>query len=115
MTHLKSAFFENDSYEKQTVESESIEIDDDDEFDFYEMKKIIVKRKIYFGRKRQRRALSQFKVKWLKWKNHHNQWLSKTDFKNVRKLLQKFENRNKKNEKKTSKKWSKKFSKCRVI
>ena len=48
MTHLKSAFSENDSYEKQTVESESIEIDDDDEFDFYEMKKIIVKRKIYF-------------------------------------------------------------------
>ena len=63
MTHLESAFSENDSYERQTVESESIEIDDDDEFDFYEMKKIIVKRKIYFDRKRRRRALSQFKMK----------------------------------------------------
>ena len=63
ITHLKSAFSENDSYEKQTIESESIEIDDDDEFDFYEVKKIIVKRKIYFGRKRRRKALSQFKMK----------------------------------------------------
>ena len=48
MIHLESAFAENDSYEKQKIESKSIEIDDDDEFDFYEMKKIIVKRKIYF-------------------------------------------------------------------
>ena len=103
MTHLKSAFSENDSYEKQTVESESIEIDDDDEFDFYEMKKIIVKRKIYFDRKRRRRTFSQFKMKWLKWKNHHNRWLFRTDFKNVRKLLQKFENRNRKNERRHQK------------
>ena len=109
MTHLKSAFSENDSYEKQTVESESIEIDDDDEFDFYEMKKIIVKRKIYFDRKRRRRALSQFKMKWLKWKNHYNRWLFRTDFKNVKKLLQKFENRNKKNGRKRQKNNQKNF------
>ena len=63
MIHLKSAFAGDDSYEKQKIKSESIEIDDDDEFDFYEMKKIIVKRKIYFDRKRRRRALSQFKMK----------------------------------------------------
>ena len=109
MTHLKSAFAENDSYEKQKIKSESIEIDDDDEFDFYEMKKIIVKRKIYFDRKRRRRALSQFKMKWLKWKNHHNRWFVKADFKNVKKLLQKFENRNQKNEKTHQKNEQKNF------
>ena len=58
--HLKSAFFEKILYEKRTIKSELIEIDNDDEFNFYEVKKIIVKRKIYFERKRQRRFLSQF-------------------------------------------------------
>ena len=115
MTHLESALFENDSYEKQKIKSDSIEIDDDDDSNFYEIEKIIAKRVIYIGRERRRRAFSQFRMKWLKWKNHHNRWLFRTDFKNVRKLLQKFKNRNRKNKKKTSKKWSEKFSKCRVI
>ena len=100
MTYLKSASLENDSYEWQIMKSDSIEIDDDDDFDFYEIEKIIAKRVIYIDRKRRRRALSQFKMKWLKWKNHHNQWFFKTDFKNVKKLLQEFENRNQKNEQK---------------
>ena len=109
MTHLESALSENDSYEKQTLEPEPIEIDDDDEFDFYEMKKIIAKRKIYFDRERRRKALSQFRMKWLKWKNHHNRWLFKADLKNVRELLQKFEDRNRKNEKKHQKNDQKNF------
>ena len=100
VTHLKSAFSENDSYEKQIMKSDSIEIDDDDDFNFYEIEKIIVKRVIYIDRGRRRKALSQFRMKWLKWKNHHNRWLFKIDFKNVKKLLQKFENRNQENEQK---------------
>ena len=63
MTHLKSAFSENDLYEKQKIESDSIEIDNNDDFDFYEIEKIIAKRVIYIDRKRWRRALSQFKMK----------------------------------------------------
>ena len=63
MIHLKSAFVENDSYEKQKIKSNSIGINDDDDFDFYEIEKIIVKRVIYIDRKRRRRALSQFKMK----------------------------------------------------
>ena len=63
MTHLESAFFENDSYEKQKIESDSVEIDNDDNSDFYEIEKIIAKRVIYIDRKRRRRALSQFKMK----------------------------------------------------
>ena len=63
MIHLKSAFAENDSYEKQKVESDSIEINDNDDSDFYEIEKIIVKRVIYIGRKRRRRTHSQFRIK----------------------------------------------------
>ena len=103
MTHLKSAFSENDSYEKQKIEPDSVEIDDGDDSDFYEIEKIIAKRVIYIDRKRRRRALSQFRMKWLKWKNHHNRWLSRADLKNAKKLFQEFENRNKKNEKKHQK------------
>ena len=47
MTHLKSAFSENDSYERQIMKSNLIEIDDDDDSDFYEIEKIIAKRVIY--------------------------------------------------------------------
>ena len=63
MTHLKSAFSENDSYEKQKIKSDSVKIDDDDNSDFDEIEKIIAKRVIYIDRKRQRRALSQFRMK----------------------------------------------------
>ena len=109
MTHLESAFFENDLYKKQKIKSDSVEIDDDDDSNFYKIEKIIVKRVIYIGRKRRRRTLSQFRMKWLKWKNHHNRWFFRTDFKNVRKLLQKFENRNRKNVKKHQKNDQKNF------
>ena len=63
MTYLKSALSENDSYERQKIKSNSIEIDDDDDSDFYEIEKIIAKRVIYIGRRRRRRALSQFRMK----------------------------------------------------
>ena len=63
LIHLKSAFAEDDSYEKQKIKSNSIEIDDDDDSDFYEIEKIIVKRVIYIGQRRRRRALSQFRMK----------------------------------------------------
>ena len=56
MTHLKSAFSENNSYEKQKVELNSVEIDDDDDSNFYEIEKIIAKRVIYIDRKRRRRG-----------------------------------------------------------
>ena len=100
MIYLKLAFAKNDLYEKQKIKSNSIEIDNNDNFDFYEIEKIIAKRMIYIDRKRWCRALLQFKIKWLKWKNHHNRWLSKADFKNLKKLFQKFENRNQKNKQK---------------
>ena len=66
MTHLKSALSENDLYKKQKIEPDLVEIDDNNNSDFYEIEKIIAKRVIYIGRKRRRRTLSQFKMKWLK-------------------------------------------------
>ena len=63
MTHLKSASSENDLYKKQKIDSNSVEINDDDNSDFYEIEKIIAKRVTYIDRKRRRRALSQFKMK----------------------------------------------------
>lgn len=51
MTHFESTFVENDLYEKQTIKSESIKINDSDDSDFYGIKKIIVKRKMYSERK----------------------------------------------------------------
>ena len=49
---MKSIPLENNSYEKQIVKPKSIEIDNDDDSDFYEIEKIIAKRVIYIGRKR---------------------------------------------------------------
>ena len=100
--HLKSASPENNSYEKQIVKSGSVEVEEGDDSDFYEIEKIIVKRKMYIERKRRRRAFSQFRMKWLKWKNHHNQWFSRADLNNVKKFLQKFENQKQKNHQKIS-------------
>lgn len=65
MTHLEPAPPGDDPYERQKVEPGPVEIDGGDDSDSYEVEKIIAKRVVYTGRERRRRALSQFRVKWL--------------------------------------------------
>ena len=63
MIHLKSTPIGDDSYEKQIIKSSSVEIEKNNDSNFYEIEKIIVKRKMYIERKRRRRAFSQFRMK----------------------------------------------------
>ena len=77
--HLESAPKKNDSYEKEPKESKFVKTTKNNESDVYEIKKIIVKRKIYAGRDRHRKNHTEFKMKWLEWKNHHNKWMKKND------------------------------------
>ena len=74
--------------------SESVKIEKKNDADVYEMKKIIIKRKIYIKRKRRRRTHFEFRMKWTEWKNHHNKWMKREDLNNCQKLFQKFEIRN---------------------
>ena len=70
--HLESVPSEKNSYEKKTKKFESMKIEKENDADVYEMKKIIIKRRVYIERKRRRRTHSEFRMKWTEWKNHHN-------------------------------------------
>ena len=85
---LKSMFSKKNSYEKKMKKFESMKIEKKNDANVYEMKKIIIKRK------RRRRIYSEFKMKWIEWKNHHNKWMKRENLNNYQKLFQKFEIQN---------------------
>ena len=76
MTYLKSISNENDFFERQSHESDSIILDEDNfnDFDdsesFYEIKKLLVKKTWIVQEKKKIKYL----VKWFDWKSEHNQW-----------------------------------------
>ena len=89
---LKSAFLEKNPYEKKTAKPDPIKTEDDNDAEVYEVKKIVAKKMIYTERNRRRRVHSEFKIKWLNWKNQHNRWMKKKNLNDCKKLLKKFEN-----------------------
>ena len=46
-------------------QSESMKIEKKNDADVYEVKKIIIKRRIYIEQKRRRKVHSEFKMKWI--------------------------------------------------
>ena len=92
--HLKPIPSEKNPYERKMKKPEPLKIEKNDETNIYEMKKILIKRKVYIDQKRRRRAHSEFRIKWTEWKNHHNQWMKRKDLNNCRKFFQKFEIQN---------------------
>ena len=93
---LKSVFSENDFYEKKILKPESMKIEDGNDPNVYEIEKIIAKKMIYIDRNRRRQSHSEYRVKWLGWKNQHNRWMKKKELNDCKKLLKNFENRNQK-------------------
>ncbi len=89
MTHLESASIEEDSYDRETKESESIEDVQKNIKDIYEVEKIVAKRSIKM--RRARHSKTQYRVKWKEWENHHNQWIDATEMKNAQNVVKKFE------------------------
>ncbi len=74
--HLKSTSSNEDSYRREIIKSKSITNVQSD-FDDYEVKRILAKRKIL--KKRSRRSIVQYRVKWLNWEDSYNQWVDKDD------------------------------------
>ena len=64
MTHLEPVSSEKNPYERKVKEPESLEIEGNDDANIYEVEKILIKRKIYIGRKRRRRTHFEFRMKW---------------------------------------------------
>ena len=91
ITHLKPASEKEDFYEKKSIKFESVKIEKNDEIDTYEMKKIIAKRIMRIGKKSRRRAHSEFKIKWIEWNDHHNNWMKQNELTHCKKLLAEFE------------------------
>jgi uncharacterized protein YukE len=89
MIYLKSASIENDFYEREADESESVKDAQNSIKNIYEMKKILIKRSI--KKRWSRKSKIQYKVKWLRWDDHHNQWMNTTDMKNVKNIVNEFE------------------------
>lgn len=61
--YLKSASSGEDFYEKKKTEPEPIKIEKNNDFDVFEVEKIVAKRLIYIERGRFRRAHFEFRVK----------------------------------------------------
>jgi hypothetical protein len=72
--HLKSTSSSEDSYQRQIIKSRSVKNVQSD-FDDYEVKRILAKRTIL--KKRSRRSIVQYRVKWLNWEDQYNQWVNK--------------------------------------
>jgi hypothetical protein len=87
--HLKSASVEEDSYNKEAKESESIKDVQEKIKDIYEIERILVKRLIKV--KRSRTSRIQYRVKWLNWENQHNQWIDVAEMNNAKDLVNDFE------------------------
>jgi hypothetical protein len=77
--HLKSTSSNEDSYQRQITKSRSIENVQND-FDDYEVKRILVKWIIL--KRRSRRSIVQYRVKWLNWEDQYNQWMNKKKMNN---------------------------------
>ena len=90
--HFESISEKKNPFQKKPIELESIKTDENDDSDLYEIEKIIVKKKIHSNRERHRRNHTEFRMKWLKWKNQHNKWMKKDQLNECVELLTKFEN-----------------------
>jgi hypothetical protein len=55
----------------------------------YEIERILAKRFIKIERARHSKI--QYRVKWLEWDDHHNQWIDATEMKNAQNLVNEFE------------------------
>lgn len=93
VTHTESTPQDDDSYDRELAEPESVLTEGDDTFDIYEVKKILVKRVIFFDRGRNRKSRDEFRIKWLGWGDHHNVWMTREELAGSRDLLEEFENR----------------------
>jgi hypothetical protein len=89
INHLKSISHEDDFYQRKTTKSESMKDSRGFIKDIYKMKKILIKTSI--KKKRSRKSKIQYKIKWLRWNDHHNQWINATDMKNVKNIMNEFE------------------------
>ena len=66
MIHLKSASEKKNSYNKKHIEFESVKTNgNENDFNLYEVEKIIAKKNRQTDRKRHRRTHIEFRVKWL--------------------------------------------------
>ena len=92
VVHLKSVSNENDFYQREIAEPDSIKMEKKNSFDLYEVEKIIVKKIVRTDRGRNRRFHSEFRVKWSKWEDQHNKWMKKNQLDECAKLLVEFEN-----------------------
>ena len=61
--YLKSVPPEKNSYKKKMKKSGLLKIEKNDDANIYEMKKILIKRKIYIDRKRRRKIHFEFRMK----------------------------------------------------
>lgn len=64
--YLKLVFSEENSYQRESIESNSIKIKKEKDSNMYEIEKIIAKHKIYIERDRQQKVHSKFQIKWFK-------------------------------------------------
>jgi hypothetical protein len=74
-----------DFYDKETKESESVKNAQEKIKNVYEIERILAKRFIKI--KRARHSKIQYRVKWLEWDDHHNQWIDATEMKNAQNLV----------------------------
>jgi hypothetical protein len=80
---------EIDFYNKKTKESKSMKNAQKKIKNVYEIERILAKRFIKIERARHSKI--QYRVKWLKWDDSHNQWINVTKMKNVQNLMNEFE------------------------
>ncbi len=89
IAHLEFASSENDLYERESINSELVENVQEEIKNIYEIKKILIKRSIKAERTRNLKI--QYRMKWLEWDDHHNQWIDATKMKNAQNLVNEFE------------------------
>ena len=91
--HIESASEKKDSYERISNELGPVKITKKNEFDSYEVEKIIIKKTMYTERDHHRRRHREFRIKWLNWNDQHNRWMKKENLNACVELIKKFEER----------------------
>ena len=92
MTYLKSVSNKNDFFKRQSHESDSVILDEDDFNDsndsesFFEIEKLLVKRTWIIWEKTKIKYL----VKWLSWKSEHDQWYNVNKLQKAKKSIENY-------------------------